>query len=162
MNLSINKRNYQKERHEESFHISVFRVHPSHRNPFANGPHTKKQKQTFYKSLFYKSASNSAPSTRIRIFLDPQLFLSGYENIRVNTLCDHSVFKSNSPVHTYSDSLRIHWGLTRLSHQELVSPGLTQNRRGRHCFPPRLSCFCRRFCAVDNVKSLQISSRLLA
>ena len=49
-----------------------------------------------------------APSTRIRIFLNPQLFLSGYENIRVHTLCDHSVFTSNSPVHTYSDSLRIH------------------------------------------------------
>ena len=48
-----------------------------------------------------------APSTRIRIFLNPQLFLSGYENIRVHTLCDHSVFISNSPVHTYSDSLRI-------------------------------------------------------
>ena len=40
-----------------------------------------------------------APSTRIRIFFNPQLFLSGYENIRVHTLCDHSVFKSNSPVH---------------------------------------------------------------
>ena len=49
-----------------------------------------------------------APSTRIRIFLNPQRFLSGYENIRVHTLCDHSVFISNSPVHTYSDSLRIH------------------------------------------------------
>ena len=35
-------------------------------------------------------------------------FLSGYENIRVHTLCDHSVFISNSPVHTYSDSLWIH------------------------------------------------------
>ena len=162
MNLSINKRNYQKELHEETFYIFVFRVHPSHRNHFANGPDAKKQKQTFYKSLFYKSASNSGPSTRIQIYLEPQLFLSGYENIRVHTLRDHSVFKSNSPVHTYSDSLRIHCGLTRLSHQELVGPGLSQNRRGRHCFPSRLSCFCRRFCAVDNVKSLQMSSRLLA
>ena len=108
MNLSINKRNYQKERHEESFHISVFRVH---RNPFANGPDTKKQKQTFYKSLFYKSASNSGSVHAYPdIFGSPtfQLFLSGYENIRVHTLCDHSVFKSNSLVHTYSDSLRIH------------------------------------------------------
>ena len=43
-----------------------------------------------------------APSTRILIFLNPQLFLSGYENIRVHTLCEHSVFKSNSPVHKYS------------------------------------------------------------
>ena len=51
---------------------------------------------------------SKAPSTRIRIFLNPQLFLSGYENIRVHTLRDHSVFMSNSPVHTYSDSLRIH------------------------------------------------------
>ena len=51
---------------------------------------------------------SKAPSTRIRIFLNPQLFLSGYENIRVHTLCDYSVFISNSPVHTYSDSLRIH------------------------------------------------------
>ena len=49
-----------------------------------------------------------APSTRIRIFLNPQLFLSGYENIRVHTLCDRSAFISNSPVHTYSESLRIH------------------------------------------------------
>ena len=84
-----------------------------------------------------------APSTRIRIFFNPQLFLSGYENIRVHTLCDHSVFMSNSPVHTYSDSLRIHWGLAKLSHQALVRPGLTQNRRGQHCFPTRWSCFCR-------------------
>ena len=98
----------------------------------------------------------------IRIFLNPQLFLSGYENIRVHTLCDHSVFMSNSPVHTYSDSLRIHWELTKLSHQALVRPGLTQNRRGQHCFPTRLSCFCRPFCPVDNVKSSQMSSRLLA
>ena len=37
-----------------------------------------------------------------------ELFLSGYENIRVHTLCDQSVFISNSPVHTYSYSLRIH------------------------------------------------------
>ena len=95
-------------------------------------------------------------------FLNPQLFLSGYENIRVHTLCDHSVFISNSPVHTYSDSLRIYCGLTKLSHQVLVRPGLTQNLRGRHCFPTRLSCFCRPFCPVDNVKSLQMSSRLLA
>ena len=56
----------------------------------------------------WKSVSAKAPSTRIRIFLNPQLFLSGYENIRVHTLCDHSVFISNSPVHTYPDSLRIH------------------------------------------------------
>ena len=105
---------------------------------------------------------SKAPSTRIRIFLNPQLFLSGYENIRVHTLCDHSVFISNSPVHTYSDSLRIYCGLTKLSHQVLVRPGLTQNRRGRHCFPTRLSCFCRPFCPVENVKSLQMSSRLLA
>ena len=63
---------------------------------------------------------------------------------------------------TYSDSLRIHWGFTKLSHQALVRPGLTQNRRGRHCFPTRLSCFSRPFCPVDNVKSLQMSSRLLA
>ena len=87
--------------------------------------------------------TNKAPSTRIRIFLNPQLFLSGYENIRVHTLCDHSVFISNSPVHTHSDSLRIHWGLRKLTHQALVRPGLTQNRRGRHCFRTRLSCFCR-------------------
>ena len=106
--------------------------------------------------------NTEAPSTRIRIFLNPQLFLSGYENIRVHTLCDHSVFISNSPVHTYPDSLRIHWELTKLSHQALVRPGLTQYRRGRHCFPTRLSCFCRPFCPVDNVKSLQMSSRLLA
>ena len=52
-----------------------------------------------------------APSTRIRIFFNPQLFLSGYENIRVHKVCDHSVFTSNSPVHTYSDSLRIHFTL---------------------------------------------------
>ena len=43
------------------------------------------------------------PSTRIRIFFNLQLFLSGYENIRIHTLCDHSVFMSNSPVQTYSD-----------------------------------------------------------
>ena len=49
-----------------------------------------------------------------------------------------------------------------MSHQALVRPRLTQNRRGRHCFPTRLSCFCRPFCPVDNVKSLQMSSRLLA
>ena len=110
--------------------------------------------------VFYHNIK--APFTRIRIFLNPQLFLSGYENIRVHTLCDHSVFISNSPVHTYPDSLRIHWGLTKLSHQALVRPGLTQYRRGRHCFPTRLSCFCRPFCPVDNVKSLQMSSRLLA
>ena len=105
---------------------------------------------------------SQAPSTRIRIFLNPQLFLSGYENIRVHTLCDHSVFISNSPVHTYPDSLRIHWGLTKLSHQALVRPGLTQYRRGRHCFPTRLSCFCRPFWPGDNVKRLRMSSRLLA
>ena len=87
----------------------------------------------------------NAPSTRIRIFLNPQLFLSGYENIRVHTLCDHSVFMSNSPVHTYSNSLRIHWGLTKLQHQALFHPGLTQNRRGRHCFPTRLSFSAGRF-----------------
>ena len=51
---------------------------------------------------------SAAPSTRIRIFFNPQLFLSGYENIRVHTLSDRSVFISNSPVHTYSDSPRIH------------------------------------------------------
>ena len=111
---------------------------------------------------YYQNYATKAPSSRIRIFLNPQLFLSGYENIRVHTLCDHSVFISNSPVHTYPDSLRIHWGLTKLSHQSLVRPGLTQYRRGRHCFPTRLSCFCRPFWPVDNVKSLQMSSRLLA
>ena len=83
-------------------------------------------------------------------------------NIRVHTLCDHSVLLSNSPVHAYSDSLRIHWGFKKLSHQALVRPGLTQNRWGRHCFSTRLSCFCRPFCPVDNVKSLQMSSHLLA
>ena len=55
-----------------------------------------------------KGTLAKASSTRIRIFLNPQLFLSGHENIRVHMLCDHSVFVSNSPVHTYSDSLRIH------------------------------------------------------
>ena len=108
MNLSINKRNYQKERHEETFYISVFRVHPSHRNPFANGPDTKIKSKHFTSPCFISLRLTQAPSTRIRIFLDPQLFLSGYENIRVHTLRDHSVFKSNSLVHTYSDSLRIH------------------------------------------------------
>ena len=39
------------------------------------------------------------------------LFLSGYENIRVHKVFDHSVFTSNSPVHTYSDSLRIQFTL---------------------------------------------------
>ena len=106
--------------------------------------------------------SFKATSTRIQTFLNPQLFPSGLENISGHTLRDHSVFKSNSPVHTYSDSLLTHWGLTKLSHQALVRPGLTQNSRGRHCFPARLSCFCRPFCAVDNVKSLQMSSHLLA
>ena len=56
------------------------------------------------------------------------------------------------------DSLRI----DKISYRALVRPGLIQNRRGRHCFPTRLSCFCRPFCPVDNVKSLQMSSRLLA
>ena len=52
------------------------------------------------------------------------------------------------------DSLRI----DKIVHQALVRPGLTQNRRRRHCFPSRLSCFSRPFCPVDNVKSLQMSS----
>ena len=55
------------------------------------------------------------------------------------------------PVHTYSDSLRIHWGLTKLSQQALIHPGLTQNRRGWHCFPIRLSCFCRTFCPIEDL-----------
>ena len=89
--------------------------------------------QNYYCCVGY--LHTKVPSTRIRIFLNPQLFLSGYENIRVHTLCDHSVFISNSPVHTYSNSLWIHGGLTKLSHQALVRPGLTKNRRGQQCFP---------------------------
>ena len=63
----------------------------------------------FKTGLVWFPSSNlfQAPSTRIRIFLNLQLFLSGYENIRVHRLCEHSVFISNSPLHTYSDSLRI-------------------------------------------------------
>ena len=65
------------------------------------------------------SKNTKAPSTRIRIFLNPQFFVSGYENIRVHTLCDHSVFISNSPVHTYPDSLRI---------DKIVPPGTGSSR----------------------------------
>ena len=70
------------------------------------------------RTSFFHMASK-ALSTRIRIFFNPQLFPSGYENIRVHTLCDHSVFKSNSPVHTYSDSLRI---------DQIVPPGTGTSR----------------------------------
>ena len=86
--------------------------------------------------------STKAPFTCIRIFLNPKLFLSGYENIRVHTLCDHSVFISNLPVHTYSDSLRIHSGLTKSSHHALVRPGLTRvsrKLRPRKLTPQRVS-----------------------
>ena len=50
-------------------------------------------------------------------FLIRNFFCSGHENIRVHMLCDHSVFISNSPIHTYLDSLRTHLGLKKLSHQ---------------------------------------------
>ena len=62
-------------------------------------------------SLSFRHA-NKCPlcllNTKRKSHFNPQLFLSGYENIRVHTFCEHSVFKSNLPVHTYSDSLRIH------------------------------------------------------
>ena len=102
--------------------------------------------------LVYCSSIPEAPSARIRIFLNPQLVLSGYENIRVHTLCDHSVFISNSPVHTYSDSLRIHWGLTKLSHHALVRPSLINPESSRTAMlsysfklflPAVLSCRCQ-------------------
>ena len=102
-------------------------------------------------------AQIKAPSTRIRMFFNPPLFLSGCENIHVHMLCDHSVFMSNSPVHTYSDSLRI---------DKIVTAGTGSSRSNtessRTALLSYLSCFCQPFCPVDNVKSLQMSSRLLA
>ena len=69
----------------------------------------KKRNTLFCILLLFRTIVAKTPSTRIRIFLNPQLFLSGYENICVHTLCDHSVFRSNSPVHMYPDNaLRIH------------------------------------------------------
>ena len=62
---------------------------------------------------------SEAASTRIRIFFNLELFLSGYENICFHTLCDHSIFILNSPVHTYSDSLRI---------EKIVPPGTGSSR----------------------------------
>ena len=69
----------------------------------------KKRNTLFCILLLFRTIVAKTQSTRIRIFLNPHFFLSGYENIRVHTLSDHSVFRSNSPVHTYSNnSLRIH------------------------------------------------------
>ena len=45
-----------------------------------------------------------APSTRIRIFLNPQVFLSGFKNSALHV----SVLKSNLPVHMYPSRMRIH------------------------------------------------------
>ena len=101
--------------------------------------------------------------------LRPRPHVSGYFWIRNFFFPDTKISASTRYVITAysyrirpSTRIRIHWGLTKLSHQALVRPGLTQNRRVRHCFPTRLSSSCRLFCPVDNVKSLQMSSRLLA
>ena len=67
---------------------------------------------------------NSSPKGILRQIMNnlpkyTYLFLSRYENIRVHTLCDLSVFISNSPVHTYPDSLRI---------DKIVPPGTGSSR----------------------------------
>ena len=46
------------------------------------------------------SVIHTGPSTRIPVFLNPQLFPSGFKNFPVR-----SVFKSNSPVYTHLEKL---------------------------------------------------------
>ena len=52
-----------------------------------------------------KKKNNEAPSTRIRIFLNPQLFLSGLKKFPRPHV---SVFKTNLPIHTYPTRVWIH------------------------------------------------------
>ena len=80
-------------RHHKEF---GFRNHP----PITSGPVSSRRrnfrpKRSLFPRFFFPTILRS---TRVRIFLNPQLFLSGFINFTPST---RSVFKSNSPVHTH-------------------------------------------------------------